>query len=245
MSPKTSASVPVTTGQNRPSQSIRMLQWRQRAAAARVVPGLFWILCGWAVVLNLAVIAGGVLLLRTTPDFRPLLERALTALRTADTLPARLCLVSSAAFALAWFTANLNLVLMLLVPTRYPVIRRTAGLCSRALQVGVLLFVAGQVSLVTVRNLVDFAAWTWPGCFLVVLLARAVGWLKDFGLTLTVVVCAVAGVIDWPAVPMLVNWQTAAINPFHAITAWLCWAGLVNLSVAVHTGLRFLYWQPR
>jgi hypothetical protein len=222
-----------------------MIQWRQRAAAARVLPGLFGILCGWAVVLSLAVLAGGVLLLRTEPDCRPFLERALTMLQSADSLPTRLILAGSAGLVLTWLAANLTLALMLLLPAYHQLRRCTAGLCYRVLQVGLLLFVAGQILLHSRGNQVDSTPWIWPTGFLLVLVGRAAGWLKDFGLALTVVVCAGAAVIDWSVLPGLVNWSTVRIDPSLTTTAWLCWVALVNLSLAVHAGLRFLYWQPR
>lgn len=62
MSAQTSTPFPTTGGSVRRSKNELMQQWRRRSSAAQWVPGLFWLLWGLAVLLDLALVAGVVLL---------------------------------------------------------------------------------------------------------------------------------------------------------------------------------------
>jgi ABC-type transport system involved in cytochrome c biogenesis permease subunit len=161
-----------------------------------------------------------------------------------------LTIVSSyAAFALAWGLGNLNLGLMLCAPGRTDLVRTLSGFCYRAIQVGVVLLAAGTLlgGFWAAESWGRFWGWdpkeVWAlialVCYLIPLHARYVGWVKDFGLAFCSVVCFASVVMAWYGVNFVLGVGLHSYGFGGGNDLWVYWAGLLNLSVAVHAALRY------
>jgi ABC-type transport system involved in cytochrome c biogenesis permease subunit len=162
-----------------------------------------------------------------------------------------LTIVSSyAAFALAWGVGNLNLGLILFAPGRADLIKRLSQFCYRAIQIGVVLLAAGTLlgGFWAAESWGRFWGWdpkeVWALiallCYLIPLHARYVGWVKDFGLSLSAVVCFASVVMAWYGVNFVLGAGLHSYGFGGGDDAWVYLGGLVNLALVAHAALRYL-----
>lgn len=166
-----------------------------------------------------------------------------------------LTIVSSyAAFALAWGIGNINLGLMLFAPHRHDLIKDLSRLCYKAIQIGVVLIAAGTLlgGFWAAESWGRFWGWdpkeVWALiallCYVIPLHARFVGWVKDFGLAACSVVCFASVVMAWYGVNYVLGAGLHSYGFGGGNDIWVYWGGLINISLVVHAGLRYHYWQP-
>jgi ABC-type transport system involved in cytochrome c biogenesis permease subunit len=165
-----------------------------------------------------------------------------------------LTIVSSyAAFALAWGLGNLNLGLILLRPQRRDLIRTLSDFSYRAIQIGVVLLAAGTLlgGFWAAESWGRFWGWdpkeVWALiallCYLIPLHARYIGWVREFGLALCSVICFASVVMAWYGVNFVLGAGLHSYGFGGGNDAWVYWGGLLNISLAVHAALRYLYGQ--
>ena len=165
-----------------------------------------------------------------------------------------LTIVSSyAAFALAWGLGNLNLALMLFSPNRRDLVKTLSSFCYRAIQIGVVLLAAGTLlgGFWAAESWGRFWGWdpkeVWALiallCYVIPLHARHVGWVKDFGLAACSVVCFASVVMAWYGVNFVLGAGLHSYGFGGGNDVWVYWGGLVNITLVVHAGLRYLSYR--
>jgi ABC-type transport system involved in cytochrome c biogenesis permease subunit len=163
-----------------------------------------------------------------------------------------LTIVSSyAAFALAWGLGNINLGLILFAPGRADLVKTLSRFCYRAIQIGVILLAAGTLlgGFWAAESWGRFWGWdpkeVWALiallCYVIPLHARHVGWVKDFGLAACSVVCFASVVMAWYGVNFVLGAGLHSYGFGGGNDAWVYWGGLINISLVVHAGLRYLH----
>jgi hypothetical protein len=160
-----------------------------------------------------------------------------------------LTLVSAhAALMLAWGMAVLTLALLVLAPPSRERLLHLAALCARSIGVGVVLLAAGVVfgRFCTVEPGASWRGWdaqavcallTLPACG-ALLYARRMGWLHPFGVVTCTVICFTLIGLIWHATLFLGAWNADAAP---ALTGWVYWGGILNLSLAAHAALRYYF----
>ena len=81
-------------------------------------------------------------------------------------------------------------------------------------------------------------------CCVALLYAQRAGWIQPFGLVLGLVICCTTIVTLWHAADLLGEWDRRSATDLDG-NVWMCWAVLVNLSLAVHAALRYYFGKQR
>ncbi len=152
-----------------------------------------------------------------------------------------LVLAGYAALALAWGLGHLTLGRMLLTPDRGRSIRGLSDGAFRALGLGVVLLAAGAA-------LGGVPGWRSRGaCDVAVALAalflvhaRLAGWVQDLGLALGCAAGFAALVLAWCGTA----WLPGAGHDARICLAWLGWATLATVSLALHATHRYWFACP-
>jgi ABC-type transport system involved in cytochrome c biogenesis permease subunit len=158
---------------------------------------------------------------------------------------------SYAAFALAWGLGNLNLGLILFAPGRQDLIKTLSLFCYRAIQIGVILLFLGTMlgGFWAAESWGRFWGWdpkeVWALiaflCYIIPLHARYVGWVKDFGLAVSSVVCFAAIVMAWYGVNFVLAAGLHSYGFGGGDNLWVTWAAMVNVDLVLCGALSFMY----
>jgi ABC-type transport system involved in cytochrome c biogenesis permease subunit len=157
---------------------------------------------------------------------------------------------SYAAFALAWGLGNLNIGLILWAPGRKEQIKTLSHYSYKAIQIGVILLFTGTMlgGWWAAESWGRFWGWdpkeVWALiaflAYIIPLHARYVGWVKDFGLAACSVICFAFVVGAWYGVNFIFGVGLHSYGFGAGNNWWLYWAGLINVSLVLHAGLRYL-----
>ena len=151
-----------------------------------------------------------------------------------------LTIVSSyAAGTLAWGLGNVSLALMAFGSYRRDTLQMLSRFTYRAIQIAVLLLAAGTFlgGWWAAESWGRFWGWdpkeTWAlialVCYVIPLHMRYIGWVKDFGLAVSAVVCYAAIVMSWYGVNFVLGAGLHSYGFGGGGPWWVFWAGLLNI----------------
>lgn len=157
---------------------------------------------------------------------------------------------SYAAFALAWGIGNINLGLIVYTPERQDLIKTLSNYAYKAIQIGVILLFFGTMlgGWWAAESWGRFWGWdpkeVWAliafVCYIIPLHARYIGWVKDFGLAASSVVCFAAVVMAWYGVNFVLGAGLHSYGFGSGNNRWVYFAGLINISLVVHAAMRYV-----
>lgn len=162
-----------------------------------------------------------------------------------------LTIVSSyAAGTLAWGLGNLSLILLAFGKPRRDLVKMLSQFTYRALQIAVLLLAAGTFlgGFWAAESWGRFWGWdpkeVWAlialVCYVIPLHARYIGWVRDFGLAVSAVVCYAAIVMSWYGVNFVLAAGLHSYG-FGSGGPWMAfWAGLLNLEWVLIASMVYL-----
>lgn len=166
-----------------------------------------------------------------------------------------LTIVSSyAAGTLAWGLGNVSLAMLAFGHPGRQGLRTLAQLTYRALQIAVLLLAAGTFlgGWWAVDSWGRF--WGWDAkevwalialvCYVIPLHAKLIGWVRDFGLAVSAVLCYSAIVMAWYGVNFVLGTGLHSYGVGSGGPWWVFWAGLVNLEWVLLASLLYGAKQP-
>jgi ABC-type transport system involved in cytochrome c biogenesis permease subunit len=162
-----------------------------------------------------------------------------------------LTIVSSyAGGALAWGLGNISLGLLAFGKPRLELLKTLGQFSYRAMQIAVLLLAAGTFlgGWWAVDSWGRFWGWdpkeVWAlialVCYVIPLHMRYLGWVKDFGLAVSAVVCFAAIVMSWYGVNFVLAAGLHAYG-FGSGSPWaIFWCGLMNIEWVIVASILYL-----
>jgi ABC-type transport system involved in cytochrome c biogenesis permease subunit len=146
---------------------------------------------------------------------------------------------SYAGGALAWALGNIALVLLVFGRARPETLKTLSLYTYKAMQIAVLLLAAGTFlgGWWAADSWGRFWGWdpkeVWAlialVCYVVPLHMRFIGWVKDFGLAVSAVVCFASIVMSWYGVNFVLGAGLHSYGFGGGGPWWVFWAGLLNL----------------
>jgi ABC-type transport system involved in cytochrome c biogenesis permease subunit len=163
-----------------------------------------------------------------------------------------LTIVSSyAGGALAWGLGNLALGLLAFGQPRRELLKTLSQFTYKAMQIAVLLLAAGTFlgGWWAVDSWGRFWGWdpkeVWAlialVCYVIPLHMRYVGWVKDFGLAVSAVLCFSAIVMSWYGVNFVLGAGLHSYGFGGGGPWWVFWAGLLNVEWVLVASM--IYWK--
>jgi ABC-type transport system involved in cytochrome c biogenesis permease subunit len=151
-----------------------------------------------------------------------------------------LTIVSSyAGGTLAWGLANITLAMMAFGKGRKETLHTLSQFTYRAMQIAVLLLAAGTFlgGWWAAESWGRFWGWdpkeVWAlialVCYVIPLHARYIGWVKDFGLAVSAVLCYAAIVMCWYGVNFVLGAGLHSYGFGGGGPWWVFWAGMINI----------------
>jgi ABC-type transport system involved in cytochrome c biogenesis permease subunit len=151
-----------------------------------------------------------------------------------------LTIVSSyAGGTLAWGLGNIALAMLAFGSPRRDVLKTLSQFTYRAIQIAVLLLAAGTFlgGWWAAESWGRFWGWdpkeVWAlialVCYVIPLHARYIGWVKDFGLAVSAVLCYAAIVMSWYGVNFVLGAGLHSYGFGGGGPWWVFWAGLINI----------------
>jgi ABC-type transport system involved in cytochrome c biogenesis permease subunit len=151
-----------------------------------------------------------------------------------------LTIVSSyAGGTLAWGLGNLSLILLAFGHPSRDLLKLLSKYTYRAIQIAVLLLAAGTFlgGWWAAESWGRFWGWdpkeVWAlialVCYVIPLHARYIGWVKDFGLAVSAVICYAAIVMSWYGVNFVLAAGLHSYGFGSGGPWWAFWAGLLNV----------------
>jgi ABC-type transport system involved in cytochrome c biogenesis permease subunit len=184
--------------------------------------------------------------------FDPKINPLLPVLRTDYWLIIHvLTIVSSyAGGSLAWGVGNISLGIMAFGQSRRDVVKTLAQFTYRAMQIAVLLLAFGTFlgGMWAAKSWGRFWGWdpkeVWAlialVCYVIPLHARYVGWVKDFGLAVSAVICYAAIVTSWYLFNALGGQGLHAYAMSGGGPIWVFWGAALNLEWVLLTSFLYL-----
>jgi hypothetical protein len=165
-----------------------------------------------------------------------------------------LTIVSSyAGGTLAWGLANITLAMMAFGKGRRETLHTLSQFTYRAMQIAVLLLAAGTFlgGWWAAESWGRFWGWdpkeVWAlialVCYVIPLHARYIGWVKDFGLAVSAVVCYAAIVMCWYGVNFVLGAGLHSYGFGGGGPWWVFWAGLINIEWVIIASMLYLHRQ--
>jgi ABC-type transport system involved in cytochrome c biogenesis permease subunit len=162
-----------------------------------------------------------------------------------------LTIVSSyAGGTLAWGLGNIALALLAFGNPRREVLRTLSQYTYRAVQIAVLLLAAGTFlgGWWAAESWGRFWGWdpkeVWAlialVCYVIPLHARYIGWVKDFGLAVSAVLCYAAIVMSWYGVNFVLGAGLHSYGFGGGGPWWVFWAGLINVEWVLVASIIYL-----
>jgi ABC-type transport system involved in cytochrome c biogenesis permease subunit len=166
-----------------------------------------------------------------------------------------LTIVSSyAGGTLAWGLGNIALALLAFGRPRLDVLKTLSTFTYRAIQIAVLLLATGTFlgGWWAADSWGRFWGWdpkeVWAlialVCYVIPLHARYIGWVKDFGLAVSAVLCYAAIVMSWYGVNFVLGAGLHSYGFGGGGPWWVFWAGLINIEWVLVASMIYLAKKP-
>jgi ABC-type transport system involved in cytochrome c biogenesis permease subunit len=200
-----------------------------------------------ALVATVGLVLADQLSLTLDPRISPLLP----VLRTNYWLTIHvLTIVSSyAGGTLAWGVGNISLAIIAFGQPRREVVKTLAQFTYRAMQIAVLLLAFGTFlgGMWAAESWGRFWGWdpkeVWAlialVCYVIPLHMRYIGWVKDFGLAVSAVLCYAAIVMSWYLFSALGGGGLHAYAMSGGGPVWVFWAGALNIEWVIIASLMY------
>jgi ABC-type transport system involved in cytochrome c biogenesis permease subunit len=163
-----------------------------------------------------------------------------------------LTIVSSyAGGTLAWGLANVSLFLIIFGKNKADTIKMLSTFIYRALQIAVLLLAAGTFLGGWWAAYSWGRFWGWDPketgalialvCYVIPLHMRYIGWIRDFGMAVSGILCYAMILFSWYGINFVVPAGLHSYGVGNGGAGWVYWAGLINIQwVLVAT---WMYWN--
>ncbi len=204
-----------------------------------------------ALVATLGLVLADQLPLAFDPQIKPLVP----VLRSNFWLTIHvLTIVSSyAGGTLAWGLGNISLLLIVLGSTRKDTIKMLSNFTYRALQIAVLLLAIGTFLGGWWAAYSWGRFWGWDPketgalialvCYVIPLHMRYIGWIKEFGLAVSAILCYAAIILAWYGINFLIP---AGLHSYGTGSGgktwlWVAWAASLNIMWVLVASLIYRY----
>jgi ABC-type transport system involved in cytochrome c biogenesis permease subunit len=165
-----------------------------------------------------------------------------------------LTIVSSyAGGTLAWGLANVALFLIIFGKNKADTVKVLSTFTYRALQIAVLLLAAGTFLGGWWAAYSWGRFWGWDPketgalialvCYVIPLHMRYIGWIRDFGLAVSAILCYAMILFSWYGINFVVPAGLHSYGVGNGGAGWVYWAGLINIEWVL--AATWMYWNKQ